>query len=76
MRRGIFRRAQPSVKHPIPRGYLPTVETMDEIARHLGAPDHIGFLSIASESMKCAFKVACWHCDRAAELAQKIEGGD
>ncbi len=37
----------------------PSTATMDLIARRLGAPDHKLFLSVAPDSMKSCFKLAC-----------------
>jgi hypothetical protein len=36
-----------------------TPAIMDDAARRLGAPDHTAFLSAASHSMKCAFRLIC-----------------
>lgn len=36
-----------------------TSTIMDDAARRLGAPNHTAFLSVASHSMKCAFRLIC-----------------
>ena len=44
----------------------PSIATMDQVARRLGAPDHQTFLAVAPRSMQDCFKLAC-------ELAEAIK---
>ncbi|WP_159043446.1 hypothetical protein [Sphingomonas sp. STIS6.2] len=45
---------------------VPSMATMDLVARRLGAPDHKTFLAVAPRSMQDCFRLAC-------ELAEAIK---
>lgn len=51
---------------------LPSLATMDEVARRLGAPHSPAFVATASPAMLCAFKLACSLYDENAVLRSRL----
>jgi hypothetical protein len=54
---------------------LPSVETMDAIARRLGAPDHRAFLRVCSPAGRCMFKECCALYDELQALKREMKAG-